>query len=148
MTYWAKQNTVNPIAHYNVVIMSAMPSQSTSVSIVCKSFFQAQIKTSKAPHRLGGGHSPHKGQVTQKMFPIMIFMGYAASAARYNPQRGNGICYLLHILKILVVINIASHNCWRRSDIWPLYMGAKWREMGCLCSGKQNAYQWGLCEDR
>ena len=64
--------------YYSDIIMDAMTSQITGVSIVCLAVFQAQIKDIKAPrHRPLRGEStsdrwisPTKGPVTRKLFPF------------------------------------------------------------------------------
>ena len=70
---------VGPIFHYNDVIMSAMASQITGVSIVCSIFCsgadQRKHQSSASLAFVRGIHhwpvnSPHKGPVTRKMFPF------------------------------------------------------------------------------
>ena len=66
-------------SHYGVVIMSAMASQITDVSIVCSSIGwgtdQRKHQSSASLAFVSGNHrwladSPHKGPVPQKMFPF------------------------------------------------------------------------------
>ena len=67
----------NRFLHYNDVIMGAIASQITSLTIVTQSFIQMQIKKHQSPVSLAfvrGIHwvpvnSPHKWPVTWKMFP-------------------------------------------------------------------------------
>ena len=88
------------LCHYSDVIMCAMASQITSVSIVTQLFVQVQIKENiKAPRHwpLWRGinrwpvNSPHKGPVTRKMFPlndvIMIFLQWPLPPAVFVAYR-------------------------------------------------------------
>ena len=71
--------SLNRILHYSDVIMSAMASQITSLTIVCSTIYsgaEQRKHQSSAPlafvrgiHR-GPVNSPHKGPVTRKMFPF------------------------------------------------------------------------------
>ena len=65
--------------HYNDVIMNVMASQITSLTIVCSTVYsgtdQRKHQSSASQVFVGGIHrwpvnSPHKGPVTQKMFPF------------------------------------------------------------------------------
>ena len=67
------------IKHYNDVIMSAMASQITSLTIVCSTVYsganQRKHQSSASLAFVRGIHrspvnSPHKGPVTRKMFPF------------------------------------------------------------------------------
>ena len=74
-----KTKDLIPHKHYNDVIMSAVASQITSVSIVCstvgsgadqrKHQSSASLAFVQGIHRLPV-YSPHKGPVTRKMFPL------------------------------------------------------------------------------
>ena len=73
-------NLQNCLPHQNDVIMSAMAFQITGVSMVCSTvFWSADQKRHQSIASLAFArgiyrwpvNSPHKGQVTQKMFPLM-----------------------------------------------------------------------------
>ena len=84
--------------HYNDVIMSTMVSQVTSLTIVYSTVYSCtderkhQSSTSLAfvwGIQRGPVNSPHKGPVTQKMFPfddVIMLMS--------NRCRSKGVCYL------------------------------------------------------
>ena len=83
-------NTLSRIPlHYSDVIIEAMASQITGVSILYTSVFQAQIDENiKGPRHwplwgeFSGVNSPHKGPITRKMLPfddvIMFNMRFVA----------------------------------------------------------------------
>ena len=73
------QHRRRPVPHYNDVIMSAMASQITSLTIVYSTFYsgthQRKHQSSTSPAFVRGAHrwstiSRHKGPVTRKMFPF------------------------------------------------------------------------------
>ena len=76
------------ICHYNNVIMSVMAFQITSLTIVCSNVYSA---TDQRKHQCSASlvfvrgihrwpvNSPHKGPVTQKMFPFEDIIMWAAS---------------------------------------------------------------------
>ena len=82
LLHWSKLVQVHMVwlhIHYSDVIMSAMASQITGVSIVCSIVCsgtdQRKLQSSASLAFVRGIHrwpvdSPHKGPVTQKMFPF------------------------------------------------------------------------------
>ena len=60
------------VYHYSDVIMSAMASQITGVSVVCSTVFSGvdQRKHQSSASLAFVGGFPHKGPVTRKMFPF------------------------------------------------------------------------------
>ena len=65
--------------HYNDIIMSAMASQITSLTIVCSTVYSRRRSKKTSELRVTGlcewnypvtGEFPHKGPVTRKMFPF------------------------------------------------------------------------------
>ena len=75
--HWNSKTTLS--SHYSDVIMSAMPSQITGVSIVCSTVCsgtdQRKVQSSASMVSMNGIHrwpvdSPQKGQQTRKMFPF------------------------------------------------------------------------------
>ena len=88
-----------PFMHYNDVIMSAMASQMTSLTIVCSTVYsgadQRKHQSSVSLAFVRGIHrwpmnSPHKGPVTRKIFPFDdVIMGYMYSRPQQSPYFAN-----------------------------------------------------------
>ena len=86
---WKQSTNHRPIIHYDDVIMGAIASQITSLTIVYASVYsgadQSKHQSSASLAFVWGIHrgpvnSPHKWPVTRKMFPfddVIMFTGYA-----------------------------------------------------------------------
>ena len=83
------------MTHYNDVIMLAMTSQITSVSIVCSSVCsgsdQRKYQSSVSLAFVRGIHwwpmdSPHKGSVTQKVFPYVMTSSWSHERHGFQTQ--------------------------------------------------------------
>ena len=92
--------------HYNDVIMGAIASQITSLTIVFSTVYSdadqrkyqssASLAFERGIHR-GPVNSPHKGPVTRKMFPFDdVIMGNKQSGYWCNNERGNSLFIYVH----------------------------------------------------
>ena len=88
--------------HYNDVIMSAMASEITSVSIICSTVCsgadQRKHQSSASLAFLWGIHqwpvnSPHKGPVTPKMFPFDVVIMLCGHHPCFGCLSGNNITF-------------------------------------------------------
>ena len=105
------------ISHYNDVMMSAMASQITSLTIVYPSFCsridQRKHQSSALIAFVRGIHrwpvnSPHKGQVTRKCFHLMTSSWLVPI---FNRRGSDVLCYLGCCNSLLqYVLNLESHG--------------------------------------
>ena len=107
---------------YSDVIMSAMASQITSVSIVystvCSGLDQRKCQSSASLAIVGRNHrwpvnSPHKGPVTRKMFPFVDVIKYSKFDFRRNMHQTWFWVYLKHnnnLLTILITISFSTKH--------------------------------------
>ena len=104
--------TCKTVYHYNAVMMSAMASQITSVTIVYTTVYsgadQRKYQSSASLAFVWGIHrwpvnSPHKGPVTRKMFPFddVIMPSKGSFVTEYLQYQWNKIKSIDHILSCL-----------------------------------------------
>ena len=121
--------------HNNDIIMGMMGSQITGVSIVYSTIGSGadRRKHQSSPWLafVRGIHqwlvnSPHKGPVTQKMFPFgevswqdICSIVFAVAYACYNHSFGWGDIPLP--ISLLICWNICNHNCSMHSNVYPTY---------------------------
>ena len=113
---------LSQLFHYSDVIMGAMVSQITSLTIVCSTVYQAQIKEyTKAPRHwpLCGeitGHRwipPHKWLVTQKCYHLMTSSCWATPA--YLKCSLHPVKSMLRTISVLVSVMNVELKCIVRS---------------------------------
>ena len=142
-----KQDQIGDI-HYNDVIMSAVASQITSVSIVCSAVGsgveQRKHQSSVSLAFVWGIHrwpvnSPHKWSVTRKMFPfgdvimyhhVSIYLGIMLEPICHSDSTRHA--YILHADGNLFYFVL---SCWRHQN------GNIFRVTGSLC-GKFTGHRW------
>ena len=120
------------LAHYSNVIISAMASQITSVSIVCSDMDQHQSSASLVFVR--GIHwwlmnSPHKGPVTQKMFPFDDVIMTRVSVATVLSTHPSIFIYLMVISMLLLVHFLSIFLCYlydRYTCIYHIFIWNIW----------------------
>ena len=120
---------------YNDVIMSAMASQITSLTIVCSTVYSGgdqtkhQISASLAfvrgIHR-GPVNSPHKGSVTRKMFPfdhvIMTKCEHGMFAYKYD-HNVKVFCLVPNLMYCYLSFNMCFANAFTRRKAGVREMG-------------------------
>ena len=142
-THWVISN------HYNDVIMSAMASQITSLTIVYSSVYSGADQRkhqSSAPlafvwgtHR-GPVNSPHKGPVTRKMFPfddVILCVGKTGHYWFRWPFRP----FYLHVLTS-TPSGISNHMLGKAWDeiIYPFPdIISSWQDSGCISFSKTHS---------
>ena len=120
--------------HYNDVIMDAMTSHITSLTIVYSTVYTGADQRkhqSSARHWLCAGNSPvnspHKWPVTQKMFPFMTSSWHSwASVKWWMGQTRPPFCvtqFVQPIRSTLVVMLHTSRITDIRRSIWFTYIG-------------------------
>ena len=144
------------VVHYNDVIMGVLASQITSItifySIVYSGADQRKYQSSASLAFVMGFHrwpvnSPHKGPVTQKMFPfddVIMFAGYnnthAASFSHCHntfkialnglPRIESDQCHAQHPLKMLG--NDFSYGWYRPTSEWIMIINSWYQTDMCL----------------
>ena len=124
--------------HYNDVIMSAMESQITSLTIVYSTVYsdedQRKHQSSASLAFVRGIHrwpvnSPHKGPVTWKMFPFdVIMISSMLKTWRYLLK----LCqYAFPLISILLSFHYQS--MWKENRWWP-------RRLRCVIFGNERLW--------
>ena len=119
------------VFHYCDVIMSAMASQITGVSIVysavCSVADQIKNQSSTSLAVVRGNHqwpvnSPHKGPVTRKMFPfddvIMVYI-YSVWCVEFNLYRSSQAAHWGHSEHVLILTSIRKSEVAKRPVVFP-----------------------------
>ena len=126
------------ITHYSDVIMRAMASQITSVSMICSTVCsdadQRKHQSSASLAFVRGIHrwsvnSPHKGPVTRKMFPfddvIMFIINFIpVNKLQYNfirsvnsPHKGPVTRNVIMFIFNFIPVNTLQHNFIRKEKL-------------------------------
>ena len=124
------------ISHYNDVIMSAVASQITSVSIVCSIVAsgadQRKHQSSASLAFVRGIHrspviSPHKRPATRKMFPFDDVIMIRISPSYHLPQRVSKLLFCTMGLKIILLKSLPHlpvatdlNHCYAESPWWNI----------------------------
>ena len=123
--------------HYNVVIMSAMASQITSLTIVSSTVYSGtDERKHQSPASLAfvsGIHrwplnSPHKGPVTRKMFPfhdVIMLYGYLWIVV-FHEQLSTAIKLQCHEYCNIVILFLHSPTLWKGTYTFTIPSDEKW----------------------
>ena len=146
--------------HSNDVIMGAITSQITSLTIVYSTVYSgtyqrkykscASLAFVRGIHR-GPVNSPHKWLVTREMFPfddVIIMISYYASSNRFTVSNHWRPCLIKSVMRIRI-FDIKMPISAVRDFFHPAYtwFNRIWHGMGVRCGWREELFM-GLCPDK
>ena len=103
------------VFHYSDVIMSAIASQITRLTIVCSTVYsdadQRKHRSSASMAFVRPVNSPHKGSVTRKMFPFDDVIMFIWLERKRIASMGNGSTKYLHLGDFVKLLDTFSIHC-------------------------------------